>query len=48
MPLPERWLESNDIIGLFIADIDITESSDQWLGANSPYNAELIAKVLKL
>lgn len=39
--------KANDIIGLFIADIDITESSDQWLGANSPYNAELIAKVIR-
>jgi len=39
--------KANNIIGLFIADIDNTGSSNQWLGANSPYNAELIAKVIQ-
>ncbi len=39
--------KANDIIGLFIADIDHSETSDKWVGANSPYNAELIARVIQ-
>ncbi len=38
--------KANNIIGLFIADIDDTNSNQKWIGTNSPYNAELIAQVI--
>ena len=39
--------KANDIIGLFLADIDYSHASDKWIGANSPYNAELISRVIQ-
>lgn len=38
--------KSNNIIGLFIADIDRTNSNKKWIGTNSPYNSELLAQVI--
>ncbi len=38
--------KSNNIIGLFIADIDKTNSNKKWIGTNSPYNAQLLAQVI--
>lgn len=38
--------KSNNIIGVFIADINQTNSPLQWIGANSPYNQELLAHVI--
>lgn len=38
--------KSNNIIGLFIADINTTNSNKKWIGTNSPYNAELLAQVI--
>ncbi len=39
--------KANDIIGLFLADIDHSDASEKWIGVNSPYNAELIARVIQ-
>lgn len=39
--------KSNDIIGLFIADIDHTNNNMKWVGINSPYNSELLSKVIQ-
>lgn len=39
--------KSNQIIGLFIADINNTNSDERWIGVNSPYNMELLAEVIK-
>lgn len=39
--------KSNDIIGLFIADINHTNSKEDWIGINAPYNAKLVAEVIK-
>lgn len=39
--------KTNDIIALFVADINETNSEDTWIGINSPYNAELLAEVIK-
>ncbi len=38
--------KANNIIGLFIADFNSEESNGKWIGANSPYNMELIQKVI--
>lgn len=38
--------KANNIIGLFIADIDNTNSDKKWIGTNSPYNSELLAQVI--
>lgn len=38
--------KSNNIIGLFIADINKTNSNKKWIGTNSPYNSELLAQVI--
>ncbi len=39
--------KANKIIGLFIADINNTNSDDRWIGVNSPYNMDLLAEVIK-
>ncbi len=38
--------KANNIIGLFIADVNESGSSGKWVGANSPYNTELLANVI--
>ncbi len=39
--------KSNDIIGLFIADINNTNSDERWIGINAPYNTQMVAEVIK-
>lgn len=39
--------KSNDIIGVFMADIDHTGDGGKWVGVNSPYNAKLLAEIIK-
>ncbi len=39
--------KESKIIGLFIADINNTNSDDRWIGVNSPYNMDLLAEVIK-
>jgi len=39
--------KTNNIIGMFVADIDETSSSNKWLAADSPYNSALITNVIK-
>lgn len=39
--------KSNNIIGLFIADINETYSDETYIGANSPYNIELLSEIIK-
>ena len=39
--------KSNDIIGVFLADIDHTDGGGRWVGMNSPYNAKLLAEIIK-
>lgn len=38
--------KANNIIGLFIADIDNNNSNGKWIGVNSPYNMEFISHVI--
>ena len=38
--------KSNNIIGLFLADIDIHNSNGKYIGATSPYNAELLSHII--
>ncbi len=37
-----------NIIGIFLADINTTFSSNDWIGINSPYNMELISVIVNL
>ncbi len=39
---------SSNIVGIFIADINDTNSSDEWIGINSPYNMELLSSLISL
>ncbi len=36
----------SNIIGIFIADINDTDSSEEWVGINSPYNMELLSNLI--
>ncbi len=38
--------KANNIIGIFIADINRTMGDNTWIGINSPYNIELMAGVI--
>ncbi len=38
--------KANNIIGIFVADINRHDSDNRWVGINSPYNMELLAKVI--
>ncbi len=37
-----------NIVGIFIADINDTNSPDEWIGINSPYNMELLSNLIRL
>ncbi len=37
---------SSNIVGVFISDINDTNSSDEWVGINSPYNMELLSNLV--
>ncbi len=39
---------SSNIVGIFISDINDTNSSDEWIGINSPYNMELLSNLIRL
>ncbi len=36
----------SNIIGFFIADINDTSCSEEWIGINSPYNMELLSNII--
>ncbi len=37
---------ASNIVGIFIADINDTNSDDEWIGINSPYNMELLSNLI--
>ncbi len=37
---------SSNIVGIFISDINDTNSSNEWIGINSPYNMELLSNLV--
>ncbi len=39
---------SSNIVGVFISDINDTNSSDDWVGINSPYNMELLSNIVSI
>ncbi len=38
--------KANNIIGVFLADVNETSSNGKWIGAKSPYNMELLANII--
>lgn len=39
--------KSNDIIGVFLADINHADGGGSWVGMDSPYNTKLLAEIIK-
>ncbi len=38
----------SNIVGIYIADLNIDNNSSEWVGINSPYNMELLSNLIKL
>lgn len=39
--------KTSNVIGVFIGDIGVKISDDSWPGTTSPYNAELIVRIIQ-
>ncbi len=39
--------KANNIIGIFVADIDKNNTNSKWIGIKSPYNMELVVNVIE-